>query len=1051
MSIRQRSVRTAAGRAPRLLLLACVVVALGSATLRRVDSAPGGSALRFDGRDDYVAFDPAGELALRTFTIEAWFQRLGTGRPVRLGAGGVEAIPLIGRGPVRGSGRDGGLNYFLGLRAGDGVLVAAFQEQAGGGHRLIAGTTPVGERSWSHAAATFDGSVFRIYLNGRLEAERVAPGMARAGGAEQVGLGTTLDARGTRAGFFHGDLDEIRIWDGGRSGEEIAAAMSRPIETAPGLLARWGLDEGSGSVTIDAEGRHPSRTLFGAVWAAGSPLSVTVAEAGIEACIPTPSPLQSVIEAGTGMKYQVNTTAPPDLTLVEAGSPMSYLVNTGDPGTVVSESWMTTGFDAGTWDTGTYGVGYETAPPGASSLIQTSVSDDAFSVFTRTTFTLDDVTTVGQILLAADYDDGYAAWINGHEVFRSAQLPATGPLAWNTNAATHESSNGSTPDYGTPADITVAAAPWLVSGDNILAIGVWNNGAPASTDLVLVPRLSLGFNWAAEGYDDSTWATGLYGVGYDTGAAPNALALLETAVPAGAFSVFTRATFEVVNAGGVFELLLGADYDDGIVAWINGTEVYRSGEIPGTGVPPWNLNAGLHESSNGTVPDYGTPVDLSSFIPLLHDGANVLAVGVWNSGAPASTDLVLVPRLQMRSTLDLCDGIDNDCDVEIDEDHVIVPTACGVGICSGNTGAIVCAGGAPVDTCDPFEGAASETVLVEYNSAMRYQANATPAGMDWTAAGFDDSTWSTGTYGVGYETRTAPDPNAHNLLQTDTVAPGTASVFTRATFEIADPGSVDSLFLGVDYDDGFVAWLNGTEILGSDEMPGGPLTGTSAAGLHESSNGLLPNYTPIHDVSQYAGLIVPGTNVLAIGVWNRDTPAVSTDLVLVPRLSINENDACNGVDDDCDGSTDEGHRNSDGDGMADCVDTDDDNDSITDDLDCWPLDPGRAAEPPSEVQDFAWTVGQRPARRLAWTDQGSGILYDVAGGMLADLRSDGGVDDAVCLSDGQSGSSFVDGRPDPPLGSGYYYIVRAEKAVCAAGSYGLATSGEERLPIAACP
>jgi hypothetical protein len=48
-------------------------------------------------------------------------------------------------------------------------------------------------------------------------------------------------------------------------------------------------------------------------------------------------------------------------------------------------------------------------------------------------------------------------------------------------------------------------------------------------------------------------------------------------------------------------------------------------------------------------------------------------------------------------------------------------------------------------------------------------------------------------------------------------------------------------------------------------------------------------------------------------------------------------EACNGLDDDCDGTTDEGHTDTDDDGVADCVDTDDDEDGVDDTGDNCPL------------------------------------------------------------------------------------------------------------------
>ena len=64
----------------------------------------------------------------------------------------------------------------------------------------------------------------------------------------------------------------------------------------------------------------------------------------------------------------------------------------------------------------------------------------------------------------------------------------------------------------------------------------------------------------------------------------------------------------------------------------------------------WDTPSDLHhESSNGTVPLLEPGLNVSAAgIPALHDGTNVLAIGVWNVDI-TSTDLLLYPSLAIHS------------------------------------------------------------------------------------------------------------------------------------------------------------------------------------------------------------------------------------------------------------------------------------------------------------------------------------------------------------------------------------------------------------------
>ena len=385
--------------------------------------------------------------------------------------------------------------------------------------------------------------------------------------------------------------------------------------------------------------------------------------------------------ACNGQLVLVDFDGPAEQVLVRFGSSMRYLGNVADPG--IGMTWTAPGFNDTSWPSGSYGVGYDQTPE-AMHLLATIVPTGAFSVFTRVTFNISDVSAVENLFLGADYDDGYVAWINGVEVFRSAEMPA-GALAWNTNTdLAHEPSNGLQPNYAPLQDISFFGIPVLQSGTNVLAVGVWNRGAPGSSDLVLVPRLSfnrplttsmrylantldpgIAMTWTQPDFDDSTWPRGNYGVGYET--TTGAEQLIVSEVASAALSVFTRRAFSVAEST-VSKVFFSADYDDGVVAWLNGIEVFRSPQVPG-GALAWNTGVSAHESSNGSVPNFGSPQDITaSALPALVDGANLLAVGVWNNTV-APQDLVVVPRLTVGGdSIDNCPSVPNPTQADLDLD-----------------------------------------------------------------------------------------------------------------------------------------------------------------------------------------------------------------------------------------------------------------------------------------------------------------------------------------------------------------------------------------------
>jgi hypothetical protein len=391
---------------------------------------------------------------------------------------------------------------------------------------------------------------------------------------------------------------------------------------------------------------------------------------------------------------------PGEEVLVEFGSFMLWYPNVELVNPGFGLDWTEFVFDTTGWSPGLYGVGYETnAAPSAENLLLTTEPPNlgTVSVYTRAPFFISDKSTVKNMFLGVDYDDGYVAWINGVEVLRAGEMPI-GPPAHNAHPAGHESSNGLVPDYTPVHDISLQGIPALQNGQNVLAIGVWNQ-TQNSSELVLVPKLTInrptqlrlrylansnccvgptfGLDWTDLGFDDSSWLEGNFGIGYELGIGGDDL-ITHNIPPS--YSVFTRTRFSL-NPATVDDVWIGCDWADGYVVWMNGTELYRSPQMPGApGTDPgWKVDPppAWHDPSNGSEPNYGTLINVTSAAKAsMFNGENVLAIGGYrrwpDPGPPFGTNrMILAPRVSINEIgVDNCPGEFNPSQSDIDSDDI---------------------------------------------------------------------------------------------------------------------------------------------------------------------------------------------------------------------------------------------------------------------------------------------------------------------------------------------------------------------------------------------
>ncbi len=171
-------------------------------------------------------------------------------------------------------------------------------------------------------------------------------------------------------------------------------------------------------------------------------------------------------------------------------------------------------------------------------------------------------------------------------------------------------------------------------------------------------------------------------------------------------------------------------------------------------------------------------------------------------------------------------------------------------------------------------GAAASVIIPSDNSL----------GTTWTGGNepFDDSAWTAGTgntTGIGYER----DSGYEAYIGTDIESQmyNTSKTFyTRIAFDRTETRIVDTMTLKIQYDDGFIAYLNGQKIA-ERNAPAYPTWESEASDSHESGT-----EGEEIDVSAYINSLKQGENILAIHGLN--VIIDSSDLLILPELTIHE-------------------------------------------------------------------------------------------------------------------------------------------------------------------
>jgi len=174
------------------------------------------------------------------------------------------------------------------------------------------------------------------------------------------------------------------------------------------------------------------------------------------------------------------------------------------------------------------------------------------------------------------------------------------------------------------------------------------------------------------------------------------------------------------------------------------------------------------------------------------------------------------------------------------------------------------------------------TTLVAENAAKRVLVPTGFVSDNWKGGGsFNDSAWTSGTGGVGYEANSGYE-NYIDIDLYDQMYQSRTGCYIRIPFTVDNADGFDLMTLKMRYDDGFIVYLNGTEVARIN-FNGTPDWNSTTNSGHEA--GATPEF---FNISDYIDELESGENILAIHGLNQSITS-SDFLISVEFIAENVN------------------------------------------------------------------------------------------------------------------------------------------------------------------